>query len=101
MFTQKQKKSPGNFKFSSKSLLMITFAVILTLFALCVINFLNNSSKIDEKSNAQLSLKFPPMLSNEVKSIFSFEVEDSHNQVIKLSQFVGKKAYIIVNVASA
>jgi len=34
-------------------------------------------------------------------SIFDFQVENHENKKINLSDFSGKKAYVIVNVASA
>jgi glutathione peroxidase-family protein len=34
-------------------------------------------------------------------SIFDFQVENHKNKKINLSDFSGKKAYVIVNVASA
>jgi glutathione peroxidase-family protein len=35
----------------------------------------------------------------EATSVFDFDVEDIHGQTVSMSQFRGKKAYLIVNVA--
>ena len=67
--------------------MMITFflGIILSFFS---INLVHSNRLRDQK----MSLK---------PSIFDFQVENHENKKINLSDFSGKKAYVIVNVASA
>ena len=52
-----------------------------------------HSVESEEMGNAQT-----PAMSE--KSIFDFEVEDSKGSLVKLDSYKGKKAYLVVNVAS-
>lgn len=70
---------------------MIVYTLLLLCFAVPALGFFGFGSKSPVVKTAG---------GVDAKSIFDFTVEDISSKPISLSKFKGKRAYVVVNVAS-